>query len=201
MGYSVYKLTSPSGKIYIGCTSRKPEYRWNHGRGYRIDHQERMGKAVQKYGWDNFTKEIVYSGLDEEDAHQKEIELIARYDSSNPEHGYNRSKGGKSPGYGWSPTKAAREKIGNANRRHKTVLEKKHMSENHADVRGSKNPAFGKIYNKYDVMCIETHKRYHSTNEAMRLTGIDASGISKACRNAQKIAGGYHWKYIEKEAT
>lgn len=55
MGYSVYKLTSPSGKIYIGCTSRKPEYRWNHGRGYRIDHQERMGKAVQKYGWDNFT--------------------------------------------------------------------------------------------------------------------------------------------------
>ena len=29
--YTVYKHTSPSGKVYIGITCRKPEYRWNHG--------------------------------------------------------------------------------------------------------------------------------------------------------------------------
>lgn len=33
--YTVYKHTSPSGKVYIGITCRKPEYRWNHGKGYK----------------------------------------------------------------------------------------------------------------------------------------------------------------------
>lgn len=33
--YTVYKHTSPSGKVYIGITKKKPEYRWNHGRGYK----------------------------------------------------------------------------------------------------------------------------------------------------------------------
>lgn len=37
MGYTVYKHTSPSGKVYIGITKRKPEYRWNKGKGYRKD--------------------------------------------------------------------------------------------------------------------------------------------------------------------
>ena len=37
MGYTVYKHISPSGKVYIGITKRKPEYRWNKGKGYRED--------------------------------------------------------------------------------------------------------------------------------------------------------------------
>ena len=33
--YTVYKHTSPSGKVYIGITCRKPKYRWNNGKGYK----------------------------------------------------------------------------------------------------------------------------------------------------------------------
>ena len=32
--YSLYRHTSPSGKVYIGITSQPVEHRWNHGRGY-----------------------------------------------------------------------------------------------------------------------------------------------------------------------
>lgn len=32
--YSVYVITSPEGKKYVGMTMHKPEYRWNNGNGY-----------------------------------------------------------------------------------------------------------------------------------------------------------------------
>lgn len=32
--YSVYKHTSPSGKVYVGITSLKVQKRWNKGREY-----------------------------------------------------------------------------------------------------------------------------------------------------------------------
>ena len=75
MGYTVYKHTSPSGKVYIGITKRKPEYRWNKGKGYRKD-QLLFYRAIKKYGWDNFTHEILYTGLSEKDAKNIEISLI-----------------------------------------------------------------------------------------------------------------------------
>ena len=74
--YTVYKHTSPSGKVYIGITCRKPEYRWNHGRGYKEIDQPLFYRAIKKYGWDNITHEILYSGLQEKDAKNLEISLI-----------------------------------------------------------------------------------------------------------------------------
>ena len=35
--YTVYNLTDPEGKIYIGCTGKSVEERWNGGRGYYRD--------------------------------------------------------------------------------------------------------------------------------------------------------------------
>lgn len=29
--WSLYRHITPSGKVYIGITSQKPEYRWNNG--------------------------------------------------------------------------------------------------------------------------------------------------------------------------
>lgn len=37
MGYSVYKLTSPNGKVYIGITSKKPEYKWAYKKRGKAD--------------------------------------------------------------------------------------------------------------------------------------------------------------------
>lgn len=56
-GY-IYKHTSPSGKSYIGQTTRRlPEIRWKKGREYSTS--PLILKAIEKYGWDNFTHEVL----------------------------------------------------------------------------------------------------------------------------------------------
>jgi len=51
--------------------------------------------AIRKYGWENFTKEILIDEVPEEDLNNLEINYIAFYDSCNREKGYNRTKGGE----------------------------------------------------------------------------------------------------------
>ena len=46
--YTVYKHTSPSGKVYIGITCRKPKYRWNNGKGYKEKDQRLFYNAIKK---------------------------------------------------------------------------------------------------------------------------------------------------------
>lgn len=93
--YCVYKHTNKfNGKVYIGITCRKPEIRWNNGKGY--ENNEYFYRAIQKYGWDEgFIHEIIADGLTKDAACKIEIELIAAYDSTNYKNGYNCSAGGE----------------------------------------------------------------------------------------------------------
>ena len=96
--WTVYKHTNKiNGKSYIGITSRKPEDRWGTN-GYKYQSQKSkyfcFSKAIQKYGWDNFTHEILFTGLTKEDACKKEKELISFYNSKAP-FGYNLTDGGE----------------------------------------------------------------------------------------------------------
>lgn len=90
--YCVYKHTSPSGKVYIGITGQPLNKRWRYGDGYSGN--PHFANAIKKYKWKNFKHEVLFSGLPLNDAKQKEIELIAFYDSTNRDKGYNRSPGG-----------------------------------------------------------------------------------------------------------
>lgn len=92
--YVVYKHTSPSGKVYVGITGQSPKQRWGHGVNY--SYNKRFRNAILKYGWDSFDHEILFDGLTYEDACAKEIEMIARYDSTNRDRGYNVDLGGHS---------------------------------------------------------------------------------------------------------
>lgn len=93
--YLVYKHTCPNGKIYVGITSMIPTLRWNNGKGYSGN--EHFYNAILKYGWDNIKHEILFENLTKEEACQKEIELIAKYKSSDRKFGYNKSLGGDIP--------------------------------------------------------------------------------------------------------
>lgn len=63
--YYIYKHTSPSGKTYIGQTVN-PRKRWE-GSGTNYKNKNKDGsysqpvfaRAIDKYGWDNFTHEII----------------------------------------------------------------------------------------------------------------------------------------------
>lgn len=114
--FTVYKHTTPSNKVYIGITGRAPKARWNGGKGYICN--KHFWNAIQKYGWENISHEIVASELTKEEACTLEIELISQYKSNNPDFGYNCSLGGEKSAYGCTHTvsEEARKKIGNANR-------------------------------------------------------------------------------------
>lgn len=90
--YCVYKHTSPSGKSYIGITCQNPNERWGKtGNGYRD--QLKFHNAIQKYGWDKISHEILQDGLSLEDALRVEQDMIRKYDSFY--HGYNATLGGE----------------------------------------------------------------------------------------------------------
>ena len=97
--YSVYKHTSPSGKVYIGITCQKPERRWRNGEGYKAKNGEQTAfyKAIMKYGWENIQHEIIASEISKNEACEMEIKLIAEYNSQNSQYGYNVLNGGDIP--------------------------------------------------------------------------------------------------------
>ena len=197
MGYTVYKHTSPSGKVYIGITKRKPGYRWNKGKGYRKD-QLLFYRAIKKYGWDNFTHEILYTGLSEKDAKNIEISLIRQY---------------KSLGMSYNITDGGDGGRGLHNKRKKMSYETKlKMSKSRKGLlAGNKNPMYGrhetapaygkfgkehpaskKVY-QYDLLG-NFIKEWDCLSEVQRHLNILVTHITACCNGRQKTAGGYIWK-------
>ena len=94
--YTVYKLTDPEGKVYIGCTGKPVEQRW--GKGWNYNSRSHIFKALRSIGWDSFEKTILCEKLTKAGAEKLEKWFIAFYDSANPEKGYNRALGGLGEG-------------------------------------------------------------------------------------------------------
>lgn len=97
-----------NGKKYIGITSQKPTRRWQNGGHY--EGCTAFFRAIKKYGWDGFRHEILFTELTQEDAERLEVEMIAKYHTTDPEHGYNISHGGAARA-GWCHTPEARAKM------------------------------------------------------------------------------------------
>lgn len=92
--FYVYKHTNKiNGKVYIGITCQRPKTRWSNGKGYKSN--KHFWRSIQKYGWNKgFKHEILYSGLSKRQAEVMEVSLIAYYDSTDENKGYNDSPGG-----------------------------------------------------------------------------------------------------------
>lgn len=113
--FYIYCHTAPNGKRYIGQTCQEPKRRWSEGRGYRG--QEHFKRAIDKYGWDNFEHVILCSVSSKEDADFLEQWFIEKWDTFNPEHGYNHTKGGGgSLGHKLSPEVIAKLRQANMGR-------------------------------------------------------------------------------------
>lgn len=83
-----------NGKKYVGQTCQDPRKRWGKdGIGYKRNPY--FWNAIQKYGWDSFTHEIIASNLTIDEANELEEKLIHSLDSMNPDCGYNMQSGGE----------------------------------------------------------------------------------------------------------
>lgn len=84
--WTVYKLVSPTDRVYIGCTNLPLVKRWERGSNYR--HNKELFNDIVKYGWDSFKKQIVFESECEADARECEHSEIKKYPS-----GYNIYRG------------------------------------------------------------------------------------------------------------
>ena len=88
----IYKITSPSGKAYVGQTGWFAQRMSKHKRcknsGCRA-----LKAAVRKYGWDSMRVEILVDNPPEEELDSLEIALIREHGTRAPA-GYNLTDGG-----------------------------------------------------------------------------------------------------------
>ena len=89
--YCVYAhINQQNGKIYIGITKDIAK-RWIPS-AYKFS--PFFNKAIKKYGWDNFDHIILINNITKEIACECEKELIKKYKTTDPQHGYNIAEGG-----------------------------------------------------------------------------------------------------------
>lgn len=205
--YYVYRHTSPSGKVYIGITSRKPEIRWGkNGRYYKGN--IKFFNAILKYGWNNFNHEILLSNCSKEEAFTFEKLLIAHYKKLNIS--YNIADGGES----YTGVKRSEEFC------------KKQSERMKERWRTNPEPLLNKRTRKGVKQSIEAIRKrstevikfslegeylttYLSTTEAAKSVGVSVKAIRNCCAGGYYCSsrktwvnvnqsGGFIWKYKNK---
>lgn len=204
-GWSVYRHTTPDGKVYIGATSKLPRVRWNYGHGYR---NSSFYEAIQQYGWNNILHEVIATSLTETEAYEMEEKLIAKHDSTNPERGYNRATGRGSTGVIIS--EETRQRLRESHIGQIQVRTEEWNRKIAEGNRGKRKPHIGiprseecrrKIAESHAKPVVQFDKdgnfiaEYPSARIASKETGVANQGISACCLGKTKTAGGYIWKH------
>lgn len=194
--YRVYKLTFPNGMIYIGMTKRTVKARVYAG--YR--HNSKLNAAVKQFGVKNIIKDVLEDNLTLQEADAKEIKYISAFDSTNPDIGYNISRGGIKAWEGLRHSEESRKKMSISGKgKHSGIHnanfgKKRSFEENELNRKAHKrfmHPVYqmdlaGNIINTFESVSAAAHSVNTSTrNIRMCLTGKSAT----ACK--------YKWKYKE----
>ena len=154
---TIYKLTSPSGKSYIGKTKRPLSKRIiDHKSDAKTRCRYCINKTIKKYGFENFDVEILYQGTHMINENSAEQYFIRYYNSKVP-FGYNLTDGGE----GGKGNKYWLNKSF-------TNAHKKKISDS---IRGSKNPFYGRKHSEETKMKMrrtmseETKKKLSEANK------------------------------------
>lgn len=217
--YSVYMHTNKiNNKKYVGMTKQNPESRWRHGSGYK---GMIFYNAINKYGWDGFNHEIIYDGLNHEEACDLEKYLIKSYNTTSKKYGYNRDAGGTSGKELSAETKAL---IGSYHKgkklslKHRKAISYYNSNENRSNWSKAKinyrkyckeqgwSPTSGKHYTEEERDNIRqtkpktpfiaiakdgTKTEWNYLRDCERELGLQHTGISRCLKGLQKQHKGY----------
>lgn len=199
--------------MYIGLTHASLNKRCGlNGGGYKK--QPIFYHAIQKYGWDNFTHEILFDGLSKEEAQILEQIQIALYESTDRNKGYNMQIGGECTQLGRKfPGKKSETQFKKGNipwNKGKNVLSEAQINENITRLakfnKGKKHSdewkqKISKSHKKKPVDRYDLEGNYIDSFESCKiasiLTGVSYSGVGACAGGKRKTAGGYVWKFRE----
>lgn len=212
MIHYIYKITNKvNGKGYVGKHSTTDINDGYFGSGIALK------RAISKYGYDNFHKDILCYCKSEKDLNEMEVYKIEKHGTYRD--GYNLTRGGEGK-LGYTPSlesilKAsksrkeyyknnpkAREKLSRLAKKRtgkNNPFYGKKLSSNHIEkmtkaridaIAGGNNPS------ARPVVCVEEYIRFSTAKEGSIAVGLKYSTtILKCCKGTRKSAGGYTWKY------
>ena len=204
-GY-IYKLTSPSGKCYIGQTINLKS-RFNRYKNKHCKNQKHLYNAICKYGFDKFKTSIIKTvDSDSKEGLQLvlnewEIYYIELHQSFKPDKGYNISKGGSSR----LGVKESQETI----QKKRDAWTEEKRKEYSIRLSGSGNPCYGKkLGRSHAAKYIEQYDlddNYIATFDSSRDASekvvsldckkIDSRNIRAVANGKRNNAGGYKWRW------
>lgn len=218
--YYVYQhINKINGKRYIGITKQKPESRWGaDGANYKSSPY--FYSAIQKYGWDNFSHEILFNNLTKEKACVKEIELIAYFQTQDKQHGYNIMEGGSAPtipeemrivisgkmrgnqnNLGHVCSEEKKQKISEAQKgrklteEHKAKLSTAKKGSHHASPSAETRRKISDAHVKKQVYCEENNTVYESIQSCAKELRLEPTAVCACCKGKHKSTHGYHLRY------
>lgn len=219
--YFVYRhVNKINSKQYIGITKQNPpSNRWGVN-GCNYKESPHFYAAIEKYGWDNFLHEILYSGLTQEEACKIEVDLIKQYNTQDNKYGYNIFEGGQHSsipsetrdkmsksmmgnqnGLGKKCSEEKKKKISDAQKgrkfteEHKLAISKAKSGKTHRSIDDVARKKIADAHDKKKVYCYETDTIYESIQECARQLKLYATNVCKACKGKIKSIGGYHLSY------
>lgn len=204
--YKVYQhINRENNKSYIGITKQKPTVRWGY-KGNKYIECPYFWNAIQKYGWDKFDHIVLFDGLTHDEACAKEKELIAQFQTTNPEYGYNISRGGDGHDselmiQKWQDHEFKEYMRARMKDSWKDPEKRKKRSER-AKTRWA-NPEFkSTTMDKVREAChrqvrnIETGEVFYMLKDAAQKYGTHSGNIIYACKHNGRCCG-YHWEYVD----
>lgn len=207
----IYCITNKmNNKKYVGQTVNSLEVRYaEHCR----DKARTVGKAIKKYGRENFSVEQLDVATNIAELNEKEIYWIAHIGTLAP-NGYNLCYGGGNT-KGYKHRMESRERMGATKKRTKVVQGKNNpfYGKRHTDETRKK---MSEKWQSGERVMTEEHKdkmrkAQHTRGVRNKTTGEEFTSvklaaekynlkdthISRVCKGKRKRTGGYEWENIQ----
>ncbi len=201
-------------------TGRDPYERFGRGGSSYRGSCPHFWSSIQKYGWDNFSHDIVASGLTKEAACDMEIQLIKDLKTQDREYGYNVMPGGECPampdevkrklsnalmgnknGLGHPCTEGKKKKISDAQKgrrftaEHRAAISAAKLGVPHESPSDETKKKISDSHKKKPVYCVDLDIVYPSIQECARQLGIGATTVCACCKGRVRSAGGHRFEY------
>lgn len=177
-----------NGKRYIGQRKYDKQGKWKDYLGSGVH----LKRAIDKYGRNNFSKEIIEECESKDKLDEREKYWISYYNAVDSDDFYNIATGGD----GGNTISGYDE------------YQKHILSEKLSKIRKGKLNLGSSNGSSRKVICLNTMKVYSSIIEASQLTGINKDRIQQCCseKSRTKTAGYINgkrgiWEYYDKNET
>lgn len=161
----IYKITSPTGRIYIG-QSRDIIKRKSAYKRHKCIEQTKLYSSIKKHGWDKHMFEVIHY-CDIDDLNKLEKYYIQLHNSFNTIHGLNLQSGG----YAYTHSKESLKKISEASKNRKVSEEtKRKISQS---LIGNKRSLGYKHSEETKIKCsIASTGRFHSKETKIKMSEV-----------------------------